>query len=258
MKRDVEAELRDDGDEKAAAASERGTAGARERGTAGAAKKRGDSDLERALASALFAPTPVPAEHHLRDSRAERHETTREAHPDHDREHDRKHAAAHARSRSSDLGGEGSHAAERTRACAFDFARARGGVAPGAAVFSAVNDSLRRSDREWARWASPARRPADPSAASPGPAPRRIRRGSSAEYSDEGSARRAGEAAAEKEKAAAESALLSEAELERLLSVTPTPLERAGGKGGAFGFARGGRRRSLSASNLPDAVSASA
>jgi hypothetical protein len=253
VKRDVAAELRDDGDEKAAAASEK--AAASERGTAGAAKKRGDSDLERAMASALFAPTPVPAEHHLRE-RAERFET-REAHPDHDREHDRKHAAAHARSRSSDLGGERSNAAERTRAFAFDFAFARGGVAPGAAVFSAVNDSLRRSDREWARWASPARRPADPSAASPGPAPRRIRRGSSAEYSDEGGARRAGEAAASDE-AAAESALLSEAELERLLSVTPTPLERAGGEGGAFGFARGGRRRSLSASNLPDAVSASA
>jgi hypothetical protein len=247
VKRTVEAELRDDGDEKAEA-SERGTAAARERGTAGAAKKRGDSDLERALASALFAPTPVSAEHHLRE-RAERFET-REARPDHDRDHDRKHAAAHARSRSSDLGGEGSNAR--------DFAFARGGVAPGAAVFSAVNDSLRRSDREWARWASPARRPADPSAASPGPAPRRIRRGSSAEYSDEGGARRAGEAAAAEKASAEKAALLSEAELERLLSVTPTPLERAGGKGGAFGFARGGRRRSLSASNLPDAVSASA
>ena len=107
VKRAVAAELRDDGDEKAAAASEKAAA-ASERGTAGAAKKRGDSDLERALASALFAPTPVPAEHHLRE-RAERFET-REAHPDHDREHDRKHAAAHARSRSSDLGGERSNA----------------------------------------------------------------------------------------------------------------------------------------------------
>jgi hypothetical protein len=252
VKRAVEAELRDDGDENAAAASFPSTARSSERGTAAAAKTRGDSDLER-------APTPVPAER-LRDSRGERFETC-DIHPDHDRNHDRKHAAAHARSRSSDLGGGGSNAAERRRerALDFDFAFARGGVAPGAAVFSAVNDSLRRSDREWARWESPARPPADPSAASPGPAPRRIRRGSSAEYSDEGSARRGqgGEAAAEK--AAAEKALLSEAELERLLSVTPTPLERAGGKGGAsFGFARGGRRRSLSASNLPDAVSPSA
>ena len=249
VKRDVAAELRDDGDEKAAAASDEKAAGARERGTAGAAKKRGDSDLERALASALFAPTPVSAEHHLRE-RAERFET-REAHPDHDREHDRKHAAAHARSRSSDLGGE--------RSNARDFAFARGGVAlgGGGGVFRRQRQPSSERPRVGAVGV-PGAAPRGPERGESGPAPRRIRRGSSAEeYSDEGGARRAGEAAASDE-AAAESALLSEAELERLLSVTPTPLERAGGKGGAFGFARGGRRRSLSASNLPDAVSASA